>query len=351
MTVAETLAAMISAKCCSAAANLLRKGNFKGTFNGGNWTVYVLPGGSFEYIGENIPSTIAIYSYGKFTTRGNFSTNGGTVCLLGDTFINGVLTCPSGGQYYCEGTTYAKYLYINSGATVESCSFIVGDETDIKFDQWGNIVGDATGVIEFGGGNVNFHVSYIKAGYIYTSSDNVHITLDDKGRIDTKYLRIRPKNNIDLIFETSGSSAVVCASKIFIKDSGFSDNEYKLLQNFGLNVHLQDVVTIEEPAWPENIEYTPERYTIPTDGGINDPDFGMEPYRCSPGYGDVKPEVKPTLDLITQVESPTHDHDSDKPEKRHLSATSLTFDGNGNIYASYHMRGGNWANDKRKYPF
>ena len=328
-------------------STLYVKGNFKGAFNGGNWTVYVLPGGSFEYIGENIPSSNAIYSYGKFTTRGNFSTNGGTVCLLGDTYINGVLTCPSGGRFYCDGTTYAKRININSGATVESCSFIVGDEdTDANYLKGNapNFDWDATGVIEFEGG-VNFHVSYLKAGYIkLNSNNNLHITLEDNGRIDTKYLQIDPKQN-DQKFVTSGSTAVVCASEIYLNQA-FQNDEEKLLPNFAVGVHLQDVVTIEEPAWPENIKYTPERYTIPSYGGINNPDFSMKGNLCSPGYGDQGPEPEPSLDLITQVKSPTHDHDSDKPEERHLSATSLTFDGNGNIYASYHMRGGNWANDK-----
>lgn len=54
------------------------------------------------------------------------------------------------------------------------------------------------------------------------------------------------------------------------------------------------------------------------------------------------PEVRePSLDEIASVESPTHNHDADKT-KRHLSASCLTFY-NGDIYASYHMRGYNWG--------
>lgn len=326
-------------------STLYVKGNFKGGFNGGTWTVYVLEGGSFEYVGGNIGDGITICNWGKFTTSGDFSLNSNQFVSTGDVWINGTLTCPSGAKYYCEGTTYAKRLSINSGSKIESCSFVVGDPDNYPTpDQWGNVAWDAQGVIAFDGGNFELHTCYIQAGYINMGAhNNLHLTLEENGRIDTKYLKIDPKQNNQKIV-TLGSTAVVCVSEIFLNQN-FQQNEEKLLPNFATGVHLQDVESIHENGNAND----PELYDIPTDGGINNPDFNMTGYGCSPGYGDPEdePEPTPSLDLVIQVESVTHDHDIDKsdPNRRHLSATSLTFDGNGNIYASYHMRGGNWAND------
>ena len=321
-------------------------GTLKMGFNGSGSgiTVYVLPGGKLEIMNDNLATGINIFNWGELTSSGNLSLN--TNPIFSDVMLEfpGTLTFPEGAQFYCKEETVAKKLYVNSGAKVESCAFIVGDEANYPTpDAWGNIAWDAEGVIEFGGGNLDFHTSYIQAGYIkFNSNNNLHLSLEDNGRIDTKYLQIDIKQN-DQKIVTLGSKAVVCAKEIFLQQN-FQSNEEKLLPNFGLGVAVQDVQYIHENGNNNN----PSDYDISTAGGINNPDFSMESANCSPGYGDsTDPEKNPSLDLVADVESPTHDHDIDKndPNRRHLSATSITFDGEGNIYASYHMRGGNWGND------
>ena len=311
----------------------------------GNLEVYILTDAKFKFTGNNLSSIKGIYNWGDFTTSGDFSLNSYPFYSAVQVEFPGTLTFPTGAQYYCKEETVAKKLYVNSGAKVESCAFIVGDEANYPTpDAWGNIAWDAESVIEFGGGNLDFHTSYIQAGYIkFNSNNNLHLSLEDNGRIDTKYLQIDIKQN-DQKIVTLGSKAVVCAKEIFLQQN-FQSNEEKLLPNFGLGVAVQDVQYIHENGNNNN----PSDYDISTAGGINNPDFSMESANCSPGYGDsTDPEKNPSLDLVADIKSPTHDHDVDKndPNRRHLSATSITFDVNtNNIYASYHMRGGNWGND------
>ena len=315
--------------------------------SGSGITVYVLPGGKLEIMNDNIATGISIYNWGTLTSTGNLSLNTNPIFSNTRLEFPGTLTFPTGAQFYCKEETVAKKLYVNSGAKVESCAFIIGDEDNYPTaDTWGNIDWNAEGVIEFGGGNLEFHTSYIEAGFIkFNSNNNLHLSLEDNGRINTKYLQVDPKQN-DQMIVTLGSKAVVCAKEIFLQQN-FQQNEEKLLPNFGAGVAVQDVQYIHE----NGNNNSPSDYDIPTDGGINNPDFTMESSHCSPGYGDQPTTPEPSLDLITDVKSPTHDHDADKPgevgskPRRHLSATSLTFDGNGNIYASYHMRGGNWGGD------
>ncbi|MCH5236956.1 MAG: hypothetical protein J1E95_04065, partial [Muribaculaceae bacterium] len=62
----------------------------------------------------------------------------------------------------------------------------------------------------------------------------------------------------------------------------------------------------------------------------------------TPSCGSVEPEG-PSLEMVARVVN--HDHNSDKPSLRKLSATSITY-GNGKFFASYHMRGTNYDNDE-----
>lgn len=71
---------------------------------------------------------------------------------------------------------------------------------------------------------------------------------------------------------------------------------------------------------------------------------------CGAPYGNPKnidPDEPTSTKLIEigNIEAPNHDHNSDKPEHRHLSATCIDYN-DGIFYTSYHMRGGNYANDQ-----
>lgn len=308
----------------------------------GNIKVYILEGASLTFDAGNISSVAGIYNWGEFTSVGDFSLNGNLFYSAVPVSFNGKLTFPSNAQYYCKEATYAKSLYINSGAKVESCSFIVGNENDSNYggrwESWGFVSSD-NGSIEFAGGSLDFHTSYIKAGYInFDAKNNLHLTLEDHGRIDTEYLKIDPKQN-DQKIVTLGSMAVVCASYVHLNQN-FQPHEARLLPNFGEGVYLQDVKSIRENGQ----ENDPSLYTVPV-GAVNAEGVSMTGNKCSPGYGTP---TGSTLEPVADVEPiTTHDHDADKHNpNRRLSATSLTFDEKTkNIYVSYHMRGGNWAGD------
>ena len=316
------------------------------SINTGGLTVYIMEGATVNFKSNQIPNSVKIYNWGTFNTSGNFEIQNNCAFYSNkDVEINGTLNL-NGCSYYCKGTTIAKKIYVKTNTTVESCTFVVGSESLPNYggtpQQW-NFQTSDNGVIEFeNGNNVVFKASWIQAGCInFNANEGMDFVLGDNGRIDTKYLVIDPVKTNQMI-KTSGSNAVVCAPYIHLVES-IQNNPDKLLPNFGVGVHLQKVETIHENGQ----NYSPSLYTIPTDGGINDENFSMGKGECSPGYGDPGTPTGPTLDLVTDVESQTHNHDSDKPEKRRLSATSLTFDKDkGEIYVSYHMRGYNWAEDQ-----
>lgn len=308
----------------------------------GNIKVYILEGASLTFDAGNISSVAGIYNWGEFTSVGDFSLNDNLFYSAVPVSFNGILTFPSNAKYYCKETTYAKGLNINSNAKIESCAFVINaDKNDPNYlrEEWGSYAWNATGIINFQGGNVEIHTSWISnAGCInFNSNNNLHLTLEDHGRIDTEYLKIDPKQN-DQKIVTLGSMAVVCASYVHLYQN-FQQNEARLLPNFGEGVYLQDVTYIRENG-QDNYDLSP--YTIPV-GAVNAEGVSMTGNKCSPGYGSG-----PTLEPVADVKSMTHDHDADKdyPKNRRLSATSLTFDEKTkNIYVSYHMRGGNWAGD------
>ncbi|MCH5247188.1 MAG: hypothetical protein J1E99_03425 [Muribaculaceae bacterium] len=331
-------------------STLYVKGDFKGGFNGGTWTIYILEGASFEIQQDNIASGIKLYNWGDFSTSGNFSLNTDPLFSANDVYINGMLTCPSGAQYYCQGTTFAKNIYVNSGASVESCAFIVGDGNNITVDQWGSFSWGAPGVVEFAGGNLNFHTSYLKAEYLkFNSNNNLHLTLEDKGRIEVAYLQVDHKQK-DQKIVTLGDKAVVTANTVILGQQ-FQQNEEKILPNFGEGVYLQDVEFIRE----NGNDNSPSGYRIPTGGEINREDLSMKGANCSPGYnggeGEDDPEDKPEEPkgpelILKSGIAPNHDHNNDKGHGvRKLSATCITSPDGTNFYASFHMRGDNYDHD------
>lgn len=189
-------------------------------------------------------------------------------------------------------------------------------------------------------------VSHIKAKELKFNGHTINLL--PNAMIDVETLRMETNANNDRLIGYEGSTGIVKAKDIYFNNGcGFETS-------FSPNINFQITGTVYNnfngsKSWSisdyleqeagENlkarfisgeIEYTPSCGIVEEENPTPDPE----------------PTPLPTLELITSVEAPTHDHDSDKENGRHLSATSIDWDGNTNtIYVSYHMRGTNWGND------
>lgn len=196
-------------------------------------------------------------------------------------------------------------------------------------------------------GQVTLTTSYINANSNNISLNSSSIKLTNEGYVHAGEIsfegngRTQEDNYYEAILSQEGSYGMVDVTSFNCKND-------KLSNHLGAKVYT-NFKTIKYKDGGQEKNATSDTYddVLATADAINNPNVGGTP-ECGDYWGKEDPkDPQPSLDLITDIESPTHDHDKDKndPNRRHLSATSLTFDGNGNIYASYHMRGGNWGGD------
>lgn len=187
--------------------------------------------------------------------------------------------------------------------------------------------------------DVGIQASYIKAN---TITFNGHpINLLPEGHVIAE----------KIIFANSGCTFLAHEGSyglVDVKDIEFRDNR-NFENSFGLNVYANVTGTITQDKNGQRNTYTADTYPASDNEkqilntGI---DISGAP-ACGPNYGTVEPSVPtgPRLILIAEVEAPDHDHNADKTNgNRHLSATCIDYN-NGVFYTSYHMRGGNYAND------
>lgn len=174
--------------------------------------------------------------------------------------------------------------------------------------------------------------AHIVAGKIslINSASGVVATKDSYALVEAKDFYFRNKNS----FESSFSSNIyfkvdgtIDIEEILVRDNGQKDNVYSLYNS------------AEEYLASQNGKELADRLNAGDISGV--PECG-EPY----GTQDPTPEVGPRLVPIGFIETPDHDHniDKDDPHRPQLSATSIDF-ADGVFYVSYHMRGGNWAEE------
>ncbi|MCH5238917.1 MAG: hypothetical protein J1F38_01715 [Muribaculaceae bacterium] len=172
-----------------------------------------------------------------------------------------------------------------------------------------------------------------KEGYVKAEN----ITFNGNGRTE--------ENNggyYEAIVSKEGSIA-----KVEVKDI-VAPQAKSLREHFGAGVYVdfENITYYDEIKAKSVITCSADEYIgdVATQDGINNKDVSGVP-ECGEPWGTPSVDSKvPSLDVVAEVESPTHDHNDGK-NNRHLSATSLVYDNNGNIFASYHMRGGNWGED------
>lgn len=320
--------------------------------NSNGLTLYVLPGGVFEYTdGININGG-TIYNQGSVTLPGFDGVKIGKIYNTGTLVVGsektnldfqaGVSIYSKGGdvqmiggynQYWhdetstqidfkgtfiCDGTLtlIGRTHFQNIENTKDICSIISDGELIVDATVCAGSIKCKT--IKFDGDIVKLHPEgLIKADEVNMPNSGCQVLAyneSSKGLVDCKKLSIHMIN--DPLSVAIGQGVYLQVEEIYDQASGITYTDFS-----DLEVASQDHIN-------KGVKVTPS---------------------CS-ADADVDPEPEPktpSLDLVSSTESPTHDHDADKTDahRRHLSATSLTFDGEGNIYASYHMRGGNWAHD------
>ena len=289
--------------------NLKLPNGFDGTkikniYNTGNVEI-----GTVNDWGKTLPDGVAIYSKGGYVEFN--ASDEKNDWSYSETLINGNIICDnivkSNGKIKFQYTTGRDICHLISTDLVE-----IVDGT--------NIFGQITAPdMKFDGCVLNLH---------------------PEGKIEASNEINIPNNGCSILAYADGEKGLVECKTLSIHLVNMP-----LASAIGQGVYLNAEALYDQAS---STNYTDlSEFEVASQNHIN-ADVKVAP-SCS-GDAETTPEPepnKPSLDLVSNVESPSHDHDADKndPNRRHLSATSLTFDGNGNIYASYHMRGGNWGND------
>lgn len=146
---------------------------------------------------------------------------------------------------------------------------------------------------------------------------------------------------IDFYFRNHNNFMDSFSDNIYFKVNGKIDIEERIIRDNGQVDNETNIYnSLDEYLASQNGQKVADRFNSDEISGT--PECGA-PYGTNPG--NTPEEVENPLELVTSVESPTHDHNADKNRpNRFLSATCIDWDGS-TIYVSYHMRGGNWGND------
>lgn len=189
----------------------------------------------------------------------------------------------------------------------------------------------------------NFSTSYLKANILETQHP---MSLMPEALIEVTDKIINP-NSGSTFTAVTGSHALIRTKDIEFKDNRDFDNCYSYNIYFEISgsiIYASDGKTYSLDTYIS--EKGDEK------GRFNTSEISGHP-ACGPSYGNGgTPDVPkgPTLEEVATVDPPVsgegHNHDIDKTNGRHLSATGIDWDQTtGTIYVSYHMRGSNYAND------
>ncbi|MCH5178667.1 MAG: hypothetical protein J1F13_03195 [Prevotellaceae bacterium] len=334
------------------------EGTYEGSLGtGGACTIYVAKEGSLKLTGQNFNNAIL---YNKGTVEWVYGIDGvkiNKVYNAGNIIING--STPSNMDFYSKGGNIVitgSWVNFESNILCDHTILVTADNFKV---QTGSTLKDicaiqATGTVEI----VNdLIIGSIDANKI--KFEGAKILLHPNGYVHAKEIEIPNSGCVIKAYDEQSPGVVKCDDVLTINLT----ND-KLHEAIGLGVYLEtprifntgqgygdiDMATLEW-VYGQNPN---ERMTLTTASGEGYINSGVSLSQPTCGAEVVEPDPLPNpdlsiprLDLIIAVNPSIHDHDVDKTDehRRHLSATSLTFDGDGNIYASYHMRGGNWAGD------
>lgn len=285
----------------------------------GNVTFYIMPGGTFTFNSTLTPGT-TIYNYGEI--KGNMTlANDVTIYSEGDMVFGQLgMNSPEGGnacaKIFSKGTVIADDIRLNG--EIYACAIIAKNKVQLN-------------------DNGEFHLGYIKAKNLEFNA--AKIILDNYGLIDVEETIFF--SNADTRIEVDGNKAVMAAKYFCTNDKNWVKNQ----------------ISPEVYCWVEEAYVGSEYYRGETidlyalglqNSDINSDVNGWVPEDgCHPSFGNVpeEPSYVPTWKIIKTGEiedTPDHDHNIDKESLRKLSATCIIGDGT-NFYASYHMRGLNYA--------
>lgn len=324
--------------------------NFSGVvtvYNAGDLTWDVSNGGRHKVYNTGSLNVTKYSNIGEVYNKGHLSlerehnqwypNEGGSADIPNAMTINsigGVIEIPDGGDFKAACDIH-NTVYVTGNIKVQNSEtqYVCGLEVEGNLDitqgnlQTSNLKANE---IKFDGAHLYLlpeaHVVANKISLVNSASE-IYGHKDSYALIETIDFYFRNKNDFmnsfsdNIFFKVSGKIDV---EEIIIRDNGQQDNTSNTYNS------------LDEYLASQNGQKVAERFNSDEISGT--PECGA-PYGTNPG--NTPEEVENPLELVTSVESPTHDHNSDK-EKRHLSATCIDFDGE-TIYVSYHMRGFNWG--------
>lgn len=300
--------------------NIFVESDYVGKINVNNpqsLNIYIAPGvtyspGPGEWDQRITDCNIAkIFLYGTLNTKRLELLEKQEFYALGDVEITEQLySSGSNPKIFVNGTLIVKSISVNSGFELSGCQVIVEKELISQ------------------SGTVKLNVRYLESPSIILTGDACEINLEDGGLLKADYLKFQGNPNPYNIVK--GKTANIVIKTIEIQNANAT--------NFAS--HFEGVV-YNETANANNVHGQPMAHESQR-GAFQPYNDGLSIEVPSCGSVEPDPVIPPHIELVTRVQN--HDHNSDKPSLRHLSATAITY-GNGRYYASYHMRGGNWAND------
>lgn len=324
--------------------------NFGNNSNG--LTLYVLPSGKFEYTdGININGG-TIYNQGEVTLPGfdgvkiqNIYNSG--VLNIGSEkmdldFQKGVSIYSKGGDVFMTGGYNPYWHDANSYQIDFKGTFICDGTLSLNGRTHFQNIENIKDICKVIGEEMTVDAT-VCAGHIVATTikfDGDVVQLHPNGLLEADEINM-PNSGCQVLAYSESSIGVVECGKLSIH----MVND-PLEVAIGQGIYLETKEIYDQATNTSYTDFT--ELEVASQNHINQ-GVKVTPSCSADADDDPEPEPQgPSLDLVTDVESPTHDHDADKTDehRRHLSATSLTFDSStGNIYASYHMRGGNWGGD------
>ncbi len=290
------------------------KWTINGTYGNPSAIIYVLPGGTLEFIGSGFEAGaghITIYNYGTLTFNGgeNQCRLGGNLTVYSQTALDQIPNLNIGCEFFTKEAVKVKRVHFNNVA-----------------DAWIGCKIEATEEVIFDN-EATFHVGYIKSPKISLMA-NPTVVVREGGYIETDELFIENAQTSQ-IYAEAGELALIKAGTIRVNNAG-GDN----LKNTFRNLNI----LCEKWKYGENVEPTKDGLGLNADVKLGDEvDVKLEdgdscaPVLVTPKDDETEPqpEDKPSLETIASV---TNDH------THPISATCIQFSGN-KAYVSWHKRG------------
>lgn len=260
--------------------------------------------------------------------------------------VGGFADIPNTVNIYSKGGVleFPDGVDLKANCEINSIIYVSGNKLNIQSGTIKTICGivyDGTITVP----NTGLVTSYIKAKELIFNGHPIKLL--PNALIDVEILRMETNASNDKFESSTDSKAIIKAKDIYF------DNGCGFETSFSSNIDFQITGNVYD-KFQGLKSWSIQQYLEVMAGDNLKSRFitGEINYTPSCGAEAETPDTEqkiPTLEVITSMEAPGHDHNEDKTEgMRHLSATSIDYR-DGIVYVSYHMRGANWGTGVEDY--